>query len=258
MNSSKIYSFVLVSFLLAPFISFAGTKELETQVAELQRINEAQSKNLATALNQLQDVLAEFQKLNGRVEASEHLVTDQQNIIKDSQRRLEILEDKSQLLVTQLEDLKKAGLLPAAQAKSLSDFKAFQQGITQLNGDDYKGAAVTLQAFVKTNPKSPYAENAQYWIGECYYGMRDFPRAVAEFQKVIKDFPKGSKIAASMLKQGFSFFEMQSFDDAKAFLEKVIVKYPQTDEAIKAQVTITQINRLLEAKQKEALENKTT
>ncbi|MBX7147543.1 tol-pal system protein YbgF [bacterium] len=253
----KIFTF----FLLGVFGFFSITAQAkgestEDQVAELTRVLDAQSKNLATAMNQLQEVLAQFQKLNGMVDQNSYTITNQQNIIKDNQRRLEVLEDKNHLLVTQLEELKKAGLLPTTAVKSLKEFQTYQQGLGLLNNDNYQGALTALKTFIADNPKSPYVENAQYWVGESLFAMKDFPKAVSEFQRVIKDFPKGSKVAPSLLKQGMSFFEMQSFDDSKAFLNKLITQFPQSNEAIQAQGVIASIDRVLEERAKEAVEKK--
>lgn len=230
------------------FQANAGDKKLEEEVAELRRILEAQSKNLATSTAQVQEMVSEFQKITGQVDQSIHGDEQQKKVINDSQRRLEVLEEKLQQLLTQLEELKAAGLLPTSSVKNLGEFKLFQGALSKINASDYKGAALSLQEFIKTNPKSRFGDAAQYWIGESYFSMRDFPKAISEYQKVIRDFPKSNKVAASLLKQGFSFYEMQSFEDAKAFLTKLITKYPGSNEAIRAKERIDEINAVEEAR----------
>lgn len=250
--------FLIIAALLLVSIpgQAASSKDLEGEVAELRRINEAQANNLATAMNQLQEVLSNFQKLSGQVDQSQYLNDQQAKVIQDSQRRLEILEDRSQQLVTQLEEIKSAGFLKEVQAKKLSEFKSYQIGLAKLNAEQFKEAAQTLKAFVTANPKSAYAANAQYWIGESYYAMRDFPAAITEFQKVVKSFPKSEKTAASLLKQGFSFFEMQALDESKAFLTKLIAQFPGTNEAVRASDRIREIERIIELKAKQAVEKR--
>ena len=234
----------------------ATTKELEAQVAELKRISDAQSKNLATALNQIQEVLAEFQGLTGRVDQGQHGNLEQEKIIKDNQLRLAVLEDQIFSLARQLEEIKAVGLMPQTASKTFSEFQAYQKGLSKLNATEYKEAIQTFQSFISVNPKSRFVENAIYWIGEGYFAMRDYPASVAEFQKVIRKNPEGVKVASAMLKQGFAFFEMQSFEDAKVFLSKVAAKYPQTNEAILARDKIQRIDELLAKKQQEAYEMK--
>ncbi|MDO8518660.1 MAG: tol-pal system protein YbgF, partial [Deltaproteobacteria bacterium] len=223
----------LLVFISSP--AFAGTAQLEAQIAELRRVNETQATNLASALNRVQEMVGEFQKMHGQVDASLHANEEQDKILKDSQLRLEAAENKLQLLVTQLEELKIAGLLPPDAVKNLSQFRSFEKALSRVNAGDFKQAIVDLKSFLTANAKSPFAEHAQYWIGESYFAMRDFTAAVAEFQSVIKKYPQSSKVPPSLLKQGLSFFEMQSFEEAKAFLTKVATRFPQSREAIRAQ-----------------------
>ena len=248
--------FVLLALSAPTPANAATTKELEAQVAELKRISDAQSKNLATALNQIQEVLAEFQGLTGRVDQGQHGNLEQEKIIKDNQLRLAVLEDQIFSLARQLEEIKAVGLMPQTASKTFSEFQAYQKGLSKLNATEYKEAIQTFQSFISVNPKSRFVENAIYWIGEGYFAMRDYPASVAEFQKVIRKNPEGVKVASAMLKQGFAFFEMQSFEDAKVFLSKVAAKYPQTNEAILARDKIQRIDELLAKKQQEAYEMK--
>lgn len=252
-----IFSAVLGFTLLSPW-AHAGDKKLEEDVAELRRILDAQSKNLATATAQVQEMVSEFQKISGLVDQAGHGNDQQSKILTDNQRRLEVLEEKVQQLLTQLEELKSAGLLPTAAVKNLGEFKSFQSALTKLNGSDYKSAAESLQSFLKTNPKSRFADAAQYWVGESYYSMRDYPKAIAEYQKVIKDYPKSGKVVSALFKQGVSFFQMQSLDDSKAFLTKLITKYPGSPEAIMAKNKIEEISAIEEAKALQNAEKKTT
>ncbi len=260
-NYMTSYFFTLIlSFLvlLAPIKTQAApsSSDVESQLAEIKRVSDAQAKNLATALSQVQEVVTDFQGLNGRVDQSLHENEDQNKIIQDNQKRLDVLEDKMNQIFKQLEEIKTAGLLKPAQASTLKEFGEYQKGLSQINAEDFKGAVQSLQQFLTSYPKSPLFENAQYWIGQSYYSMKDYPTAVNEFQKVIQKFPTGEKAAASLLKQGYAFFEMQSFDDSKAFLSKIVTKYPTSLEAVAARDKIRKIDELLAIKAREAEEQK--
>lgn len=250
MSHKSSQAFLIFFLLLSPQTFAAAIDDVREDLAELKRVHEAQATNLATALNQIQQVLGEFQKIHGQVDQSLHNSNEQSRLLTDSQLRLQVLEDKIQSLTTQLEELKTAGLLPPDQVKNLNEFQIFQKGLGKVNANQYKEAILSFKSFLVSYPKSIYADNAQYWIGECYFAMRDFAAAVAEFQNVIKKYPSSRKVAASLLKQGLSFFEMQSFDDSRAFLSKLISRFPGSSEAIRAAEAISRINSLLEAKTK--------
>lgn len=251
-----LIAFGILIFFNANF-TFAGDSGLQAQIDEMKRVNAAQATNLANAINQIQEMVGTFQSLSGRIDQSLHDNDEQTKVLADNQKRLDILEEKTGLLVKQLEELKVAGLMTAALGKNLKEFQDYEQGIAKINAEEYKDAATTLKQFLATYPKSSLAENAQFWIGQSFYSMRDFSASISEFQKVVGKYPNGGKVTAALLKQGYAFYEMQSFDESKAFLTKLAAKFPATVEATAARDKIRQIDTLLEQKAKEAIEKKT-
>lgn len=103
-----------------------------------------------------------------------------------------------------------------------------------LEQKDYKRAIDRFRAFLKKHSKSAYADNAQYWIGEAYYALREFDQAILEFDAVRRNHPKGDKVPAALLKQGFAFAELGDKVDARLILQELINRYPQSSEASKA------------------------
>lgn len=238
--------------------SWAGLKELEVEFEELRKTTDQQSKNIAASLNQVQEMVAQFQALGGKADQALHENSLQAKTIEDLQQRLDMAEEKSAQLVKQLEEIKTAGLLPPNQVKNLKEFQEFQKGLTLINAEDFKGGITSLKQFLQNNPKSTLGESAHFWISEGFYSMRDYTSAIAEYQNVVQKYPTGSKVAAAILKQGYAFYEMQSFEDSKAFLTKVTQKFPNTLEAAKAQARLGRINKLLEEKELQTLQDKQT
>lgn len=230
-----------------------STKEVEEEVAALSRAMEAQSKNLATAMNQIQEVLAEFQKMHGQVDQNNFVGDRLEKMILDSQRRIDVLEDKQQLLVEQLEEIKAAGLLSTDQGAKLKVFNDYQVHLGKINREDYKGAITGLNTFITSNPRSHLAAYAQYWVGESYFALRDFPASVTACQQLIKKYPESTKVPGCLLKQGLSFYETQSFAEAKAFLAKLVSRYPKSIEAERARDKIQAIDQLEEQRKLEQL-----
>ncbi len=248
----------LILIVLLSSSAFAGPKDKDSQVQidEMKRIIDTQGHNLANTVNQLQQLLSNFQAVSGQIDQALHDNADQAKIIQDLQKRLDVNENKLGLLTTQLEEIKAAGLLPPTAAKNYKEFRTFEQALTKYNAEEYKEAIDSLRQFMSVNPKSIYWEFAQYWVGESYFALRDYPAAVAEYQQVVKKYPNGAKASYAMLKQGLAFFELQSFDASKAFLEKVAIKYPGTNEATLARNTVRKINSILDQREKEKNEKK--
>jgi tol-pal system protein YbgF len=99
---------------------------------------------------------------------------------------------------------------------------------------DYRLAIDRFKEFLKRHPKSNLADNAQYWIGESYYGLREFDQAILEFDAVRRRYPQGEKVPAALLKQGYAFAELGEKVNARLLLQEVVEKYPDSPEAAKA------------------------
>lgn len=107
----------------------------------------------------------------------------------------------------------------------------YRSALDNFTREDYGRAILEFEEFVANHPEHDLADNAQYWIGECYYAMKDFPQAVDEFDKVARHFGKGNKVAASMLKKGLALRELERNDEAQTALEQVVTRYPESEEA---------------------------
>ena len=103
-----------------------------------------------------------------------------------------------------------------------------------LEKKDYRLAIQRFKDFLKRYPRSNLADNAQYWIGESYYALREFDQAILEFDAVRRNYPQGEKVPAALLKQGYSFAELGEKVNARLILQEVIQKYPQSPEAMRA------------------------
>ena len=99
---------------------------------------------------------------------------------------------------------------------------------------DFRAAIPRFRVFLKKYPNSDFADNAQYWLGECYYGLKEYDQAILEFDAVRRKYPKGDKVPAALLKQGFAFAELGDKVDARLILQELADRYPQSEEAAKA------------------------
>ncbi|MDB4285513.1 tol-pal system protein YbgF, partial [bacterium] len=99
---------------------------------------------------------------------------------------------------------------------------------------NYQKAILEFEEFVANHSDHDLADNAQYWIGECYYAQKNFDLAVVEFGKVDTYFESGNKVAAALLKKGLALKELGKDQEAIVELEKVVSRYANTDEAVLA------------------------
>ncbi len=92
-------------------------------------------------------------------------------------------------------------------------------------------AVTQFRQFIRESPTSEYVDNAQYWVGECYYGKKDYNRAIIEFNEVILKYPKGDRVPSALLALAMSFADSGDKIDARLILQKLIGEYPKSEEA---------------------------
>lgn len=96
---------------------------------------------------------------------------------------------------------------------------------------DFEGAMGGFERLLSQYPDSGYAENAQFWIGECHMSLKQYEQAILAYQKVITNYPKGNKVAGATYRQAVAFNEINDKISARLLLNRVIRSFPQSEEA---------------------------
>jgi tol-pal system protein YbgF len=115
--------------------------------------------------------------------------------------------------------------------EKISPKQLYESAYLDLSRKHYDLALQGFRDYLARFPKSEYAGNAQYWIGEIAYVQGDYPMALREFEKVTRDYGEGNKAAAAMLKMDFCRAQLNDTAGAKAIFRSVVQKYPNSDEA---------------------------
>jgi tol-pal system protein YbgF len=106
--------------------------------------------------------------------------------------------------------------------------------------------ALALQGFaqyLQMQPASSLADNAQYWIGECYYSQKKYAEAIQAFQTVITQYPEGEKIASAMLKLAYAQITAGQTTSGKTNLEALVKRFPESNEAKLARTRLQELKR---------------
>ncbi len=130
---------------------------------------------------------------------------------------------------------------PPAGAPAASPQDVYNAAYNDYLKGNYDLAIQGFQQYRQQFPETPLADNALYWIGECYFSQRQFEEAINQFNEVILLYPQGDKAAAAYLKKGMSYMELGRKDEALAAFKLLVSKHPQTDEARIAQEKIKEI-----------------
>ena len=123
----------------------------------------------------------------------------------------------------------------------------YQQNYTMLRAGDLKGAFQGFSQFLKYHPQSSLASNAQYWLGECYYGQQQYPQAIREFERVLTYYPTSHKVPAALLKIGYSHLGLQGSEKCTCRNSvNLFAPIPKSRAAAKAYARLTEVERYVE------------
>lgn len=105
----------------------------------------------------------------------------------------------------------------------------------------YDKARESFENFLIQYPNTEFSDNAQFWIGECYYFEKKYEKAIIEYDKVTKNFPRGNKVPYALLKQGLSFLSLGDKASAKLLLQQVTKDFPNTSQARIARAKLLEV-----------------
>lgn len=218
-------------------------KGLQESVANNREFNKTLGKNQAGFGEDVNDLRSEIRDLRGVVEklkmelaaltanSKGGVESEELNkTISDITFRLDYLEkylevERREAPKEEIEDGKVSPPEKIDKEKAYSEaYKAFKNG-------EYGKARKEFEEFLKSFSDTEYSDNAQFWLGECYYFEGKYEKAILEYEKVIKEYPKGNKVPNALLKQAFSFLKIEDKSSAKLLLQRVIKDYPGTTPA---------------------------
>ena len=92
-------------------------------------------------------------------------------------------------------------------------------------------------------PKSPLAEQAQFYIGECHSQDGKWQDAVAAYNQVIATYPRGQSAADAYYKRGLALERLGQADRARESYDSAIKSFPESSAARLAKQAIDRLNR---------------
>lgn len=120
--------------------------------------------------------------------------------------------------------------------------QAYPRALKLYGKGKYKAAIRLFKDIIRRYPKVKLAENAQYWLAECYYSMKNYPRAIREFANV-RGNKYSHKDVDSLFKEARSYYERKQYLKALARFEKLNDHYPNNKFKRKVEHWIEMVKR---------------
>ncbi len=118
------------------------------------------------------------------------------------------------------------GASPGASTDNAASQAAYSAAFGMLKAGQYEDSIAAFNAYLQQYPYSQYADNAQYWLGEAYYVLRQFEPAIEQYQKLVANYPDSQKQSHALLKIAYSYSELGLPEQALQVLGTLKTRFP--------------------------------
>jgi tol-pal system protein YbgF len=174
---------------------------------------------------------AKLGQVSQQIEQLLQKLDDNQAFLRDLSARVDLLATRSG--IPTLGEYKPP---PPREEAGLADLPEEGRSIYQAAQLDRSRGNLELaregfRDFLERFPRSGFADDARYWLGDLAYGEGEWSEADAQFARLLQDHPQTSWAPAALLKRGYSLRELRRGAEAEAVFRELVTRYPASNEA---------------------------
>lgn len=223
-------------------VTVAEYRKLERDVRELQRRGSvSQRSEVADAIARLDSTEAELRRLEGRLEVAEHRADEALAEARKARQQAAVRREEASQAAAG--NPGPGGAQPAASVgdpdlpgASPDEVQAYRAAYGSWRAGDPIACIDQFRKFLQSFPASAYADDAAYWMADCYFKQNDFKTAILRFDDVVTRYPEGNKAPDALYRQGEALLRLgpgYAKAAGKAF-ERVIKEYPDSERVPEA------------------------
>jgi tol-pal system protein YbgF len=210
----------------------SGKEELQAMSRKLADQNAQVLRSNADIQAELQQLRSQMQALQANLEATSQRLASLSNELAATRERLGALP----IAVAGTTAGATASPLPGQPGAPPAGRAAEPTQLYNAAYEDYLRANFDLAVqgfrdYAKRYPDTDLADNALYWIGECYYSKKSYKEAIDAFTQLLNTYKTSDKAAAALLKKGLAYLELGDRSQAVINLQYVLYEHPGTKEA---------------------------
>lgn len=234
-------------------------EDVEILQRQIARTGNSSGEDVVMQMSQMEE---NVRSLNGRLDMLEHSISTLEgklnNINKDIDLRLNMLEGKgmttasSDLSITEPTSTNKkftpavAASAPAAllggeiskgealpEVNTKSPDQIYQEGLDAVKAGNFDLSVARFTTLLTKYPDHALADNSQYWLGESYYGKKDYTKAAVAFATGYEKYKNGHKGADNILKLGMSMQMLGKKDEACTAFTNLPKEFPKASDVLK-------------------------
>ncbi len=124
---------------------------------------------------------------------------------------------------------------------ALSGASGYESAMSRFNARDYEGAIAGFEGLLNAGIEEGLADNCRYWIGESYYGLRQYNEALKNFQ-MVSEFKRSGKKADAVFMSGNCQSALGNKAAARESYERVVSDFPTSPLVEKARAKLARMN----------------
>ncbi|NLP11402.1 tetratricopeptide repeat protein [bacterium] len=188
-------------------------KASQKRPAQLDTPSQTTSDNLGISAEMFNKLKGDVDRLERDLEARSAAVDSLRAILNKRNSRLQELEARVAGISS-----KPSAIRPRrtqGQTGSSAVKSGYEKARELFESYRYRDAINAFTRLLEQNPDDVLADNCQYWIGESYFGLKEYQQAIMEFQKV------------------FAYSMTDKYDDAQLMIGLSYVRSGQKEKAQK-------------------------
>ncbi len=179
------------------------------------------------------------EELQKEVKELEAQLREKNKMIADLKMQLSLAKSKSE----SEKSAPSASMRSFSPTSSLSDAeyeRKYREAYQLFSEHQYRQAMEIFKSLVASNPNHNLADNAQYWIGECYYLLGDYRAAILAFEKVFT-FKNSNKNADAQYKLGLCYYHLKDYKRARLEFQTFVDNYQNSKLVRKAEAYLAKL-----------------
>lgn len=120
---------------------------------------------------------------------------------------------------------------PVTMAPGMSPQRLFSTALADFTAGQWTLCIDGFNTYLKSFARTDNADDAQWYIGDCYYSDGKFTEAIDAYNRVITGYPKGDRVPDAYYKMGLALAATKQPDRAREAYETLIKLHPDSDLA---------------------------
>lgn len=105
---------------------------------------------------------------------------------------------------------------------------SYNTALTYYFDSDYEESIKSFEQMINIDDSHELSDNAQYWIGESYFGLGNYAQALGAFE-VVLTYPQSNKNDYAQFKIGLCLLKLKKEPQAYAAFQSFIESYPESE-----------------------------